>query len=180
MVPKKKRSTDSSKILSFCFRNNYFFEKKIILKLPLPLERVGMRLKRPVYATLIAILLVNIFSACSSDAEVKYEQYVISGAEIYKKNCSNCHGLDGSGLRNLYPPVKGSDYLQDKNKLVCIIKNGLEGPINVAGKTYNQKMPAAKGLYDLDIAQLITFLNGKWGSSKKIVEADEVARVGCE
>lgn len=118
--------------------------------------------------------------ACASDEEVKYEQYVISGAEIYKKNCSNCHGLDGSGLRNLYPPIKGSNYLQDKNKLVCIIKNGLEGPINLAGKTYNQKMPAAKGLYDLDIAQLITFLNDKWGSSKKIVEADEVAGVGCE
>jgi hypothetical protein len=41
-------------------------------------------------------------------------------------------------------------------------------------------MPAAKGLYDLDIAQLITFLNDKWGSSKKIVEADEVAGVRCE
>jgi mono/diheme cytochrome c family protein len=166
--------------LSFCFRNNYFFEKKIILKLPLPLVRVGVRLNSRVYATLIAILFVNIFSACSSDAEVKYEQYVISGAEIYKKNCSNCHGLDGSGLRNLYPPIKGSNYLQDKKKLVCIIKNGLEGPINVAGKTYNQKMPAAKGLYDLDIAQLITFLNDKWGNSKAIVEADAVAGVRCE
>ena len=76
--------------------------------------------------------------------------------------------------------MKGSSYLEDKNKLVCIIKNGLQGPINVAGKTYNQKMPAAKGLYDLDIAQLITFLNDKWGSSKTIVEADEVAGVGCE
>jgi len=111
---------------------------------------------------------------------VKYEQYVISGAEIYKKNCSNCHGIDGSGLRNLYPPIKGSNYLQNKNKLVCIIKNGLEGPINVAGKTYNQKMPAIKGLYDLDIAQLITFLNDKWGSSKGIVEADLVTGVVCE
>ena len=149
MVPKKKRSIDSSKILSFCFRNSL-------------------------------VLFCLFATACASDEEVKYEQYVISGAEIYKKNCSNCHGLDGSGLRNLYPPIKGSNYLQDKNKLVCIIKNGLEGPINVAGKTYNQKMPAAKGLYDLDIAQLITFLNDKWGSSKKIVEVGDVAGVGCE
>jgi cytochrome c551 len=150
MVPKKKRSIDSSKILSFCFKNSL-------------------------------VLLYLFVTACSSDEEVKYEQYIISGAEIYKKNCSNCHGIDGSGLRNLYPPIKGSNYLQDKNKLVCIIKNGLEGPINVAGKTYNQKMPAAKGLYDLDIAQLITFLNDKWGSSpKSIVEADLVAKVGCE
>lgn len=76
--------------------------------------------------------------------------------------------------------MKGSSYLEDKNKLVCIIKNGLQGPINVAGKTYNQKMPAAKGLYDLDIAQLITFLNDKWGSSKKIVEVGDVAWVECE
>lgn len=41
-------------------------------------------------------------------------------------------------------------------------------------------MPAAKGLYDLDIAQLITFLNDKWGSSKTIVEVEDVARVGCD
>jgi len=149
MVPKKKRSIDSSKISSFCLRNSL-------------------------------VLLCLFAAACASDEEVKYEQYVISGAEIYKKNCSNCHGLDGSGLRNLYPPIKGSTYLEDKNKLVCIIKNGLQGPINVARKTYNQKMPAAKGLYDLDIAQLITFLNDKWGSSKKIVEVDEVAGLGCE
>jgi mono/diheme cytochrome c family protein len=149
MVPKKKRSIDSSKTLSFCYRNS--------------------------------ILLFCLFvTACASDEEVKYEQYVISGAEIYKKNCSNCHGLDGSGLRNLYPPIKGSNYLSDKNKLVCIIKNGLQGPINVAGKTYNQKMPAAKGLYDLDIAQLITFLNNKWGSSKKIVEVGDVVGMVCE
>ncbi len=149
MVPKKKRSIDSSKILNFCFRNSL-------------------------------VLLCLFAVACASEEEVKYEQYVISGAEIYKKNCSNCHGIDGLGLRNLYPPIKGSTYLEDKNKLVCIIKNGLQGPINVAGKTYNQKMPAAKGLYDLDIAQLITFLNDRWGSSKKIVEVDEVAGVGCE
>jgi mono/diheme cytochrome c family protein len=126
------------------------------------------------------LLFCLFVTACASDEEVKYEQYVISGAEIYKKNCSNCHGLDGSGLRNLYPPIKGSNYLSDKNKLVCIIKNGLQGPINVAGKTYNQKMPAAKGLYDLDIAQLITFLNNKWGSSKKIVEVGDVVGMVCE
>jgi len=138
-----------------------------------------VRLSLRIYAILIPILLFT-FSACSSDEEVKYEQYVIAGAEIYKKNCSNCHGLDGSGLRDLYPPIKGSNYLQEKNKLVCIIKNGLEGPISVNGKTYNQKMPAAKGLYDLDIAQLITFLNDKWGNSKTIVEVGDVAGVVCE
>lgn len=88
--------------------------------------------------------------------------------------------MNGEGLRDLYPPIKGSAYLANQNGMICIIKNGLEGVIKVNGKEYNQKMPPIKGLYNLDLAQLLTFLNDKYGTSKKVVETDEVSKVNCE
>lgn len=125
------------------------------------------------------LFLALAFAACSSDEQVKYEQYVIAGEQLYNKNCSNCHGAEGQGLRNLYPPLKNSDFLINQNAVICIIKNGSNDTLKVNGKTFNQKMPANKKLYDLDIAQIVTFINDNWGK-KGIVEVEVVGGVVCE
>ncbi len=125
-------------------------------------------------------LLGVCLASCASPEQVKYEQYVISGGELYQTHCSNCHGKEGDGLRNLYPPIRQIDFLKDVSLVACSIKNGLSGPMEINGKMYNQKMPANKNLYNLDIAQVITFMNAKWGKTQKLVDTDEVAKVVCE
>ena len=40
-------------------------------------------------------------------------------------------------------------------------------------------MPANKELYDLDIAQISTFLKYKWAKDKSITEISEVEKVEC-
>ena len=85
-------------------------------------------------------------------------------------HCANCHGKNGEGLRNLYPPLAGSSRLGDIGYLTCLIRNGTSGK--------EPDMPANGGLYALDIAQLITYLNEQWGNGQ-MTETEEVAKVQC-
>jgi mono/diheme cytochrome c family protein len=116
-------------------------------------------------------------SSCQSEEKIKLEQYYIGGKEVYELNCANCHQKDGKGLKNLYPPVAGSDYLKDKEKVIYILKNGLSGEILVNGKKYNQPMPANNQLTNLDIAEVVTYIYNEWNAETKITEVKDVAKV---
>jgi mono/diheme cytochrome c family protein len=115
--------------------------------------------------------------SCQSKEKVKLEQYYIGGKEIFEKNCANCHQKDGKGLQNLYPPIAGSDYLQNKAQVILAIKNGLTGEIKVNGKTYNQPMPANSHLQSLDIAEVVTYIYNEWENEQKITTVEEVEKV---
>lgn len=111
----------------------------------------------------IFIVVLALFAtACQSEQELKTEQYFAEGYQVYTKNCSNCHQANGMGMANLYPPLVGSPSLKDKALLACIIKNGLKGDITVEGKKFNRPMPANPKLMDLEIAEIITYVNIKW------------------
>ena len=81
---------------------------------------------------------------------------------MYTSNCANCHQANGNGMANLYPPLAGSPALKDKALLACIIKNGMKGDISVNGKKFNRPMPANPKLMDLEVAEIITYVNMKW------------------
>jgi len=129
--------------------------------------------------TKLFILSLSIISlsSCQSEEKIKLEQYYIGGKEIYELNCANCHQKDGKGLQNLYPPIAGSNYLKNKEKVIYIIKNGLAGEILVNGKKFNQPMPANYQLTNLDIAEVVTYIYNEWNGETKITEVKEVEKV---
>jgi mono/diheme cytochrome c family protein len=126
------------------------------------------------------IFISYLFFSCQNQEEINFEQYQIAGEKLYIQHCSNCHGAEGEGLRDLYPPIKNSDFLNNKNQVICVIKNGAKGPMIVNGKEYNQVMPKNKELFDLDIAQITTYIYSKWGEEKVITEVDSVKYIKCE
>jgi len=123
---------------------------------------------------ILLIGLIALFAACQSKEEILYKQYVVEGRSIYEKNCSNCHQSDGSGLRDLYPPLAKTDLWKrvTQQQLVCIIKQGQKGEIKVNGKPYSGYMPANAKLEAIDIAELVTFMQDQWGN-KKVYSFDE-------
>lgn len=126
-------------------------------------------------ATLLILLLSTL--SCQSEEETKRQQYITEGILIYKNNCANCHQTNGAGVASLYPPIAGSDYLADKNAVICLIRYGLQGPIVVNGKRYNRPMPAQPKLSDLEIAELTTYLYNKWGGETKVTDVKAVTPV---
>lgn len=130
---------------------------------------------------MMRLLVISIFvlflNSCQSADEVRYEQYLINGEMLYKQNCTNCHGKEGEGLKNLYPPLKNADFFENQNAVICIIKNGASGEMVVNGKTYNQAMPANRKLYPLDIAQLTTWMYHEFQDDMRVIETDTVKAV---
>ncbi len=89
----------------------------------------------------------------------------VQGERLYERYCSNCHGKDGNGLKNLYPPLNSSDYYQKNQDLVaCIILNGLEDEIEVNGKSYMMPMAGFSNLTDVDITNIINYVNTAWNN----------------
>ena len=134
---------------------------------------LSFSLKNKIFVVLLTL------SSCSSSEQVKYEQYMIAGELLYSKHCANCHGSQGQGLKNLYPPLSKSDYLQNFNQTLCVIKNGAKGKMIVNGVVYDQIMPKNKQLYDLDIAQIATYMYNKWGNRKELIVTEVIKETKC-
>ncbi|MFT6879081.1 MAG: cytochrome c551 [Algoriphagus sp.] len=105
---------------------------------------------------------------------MEYDQYLVYGELTYKQKCANCHGVNGEGLKGLYPPLSNNSHLENTADVICIIKNGAAGKVEVNGIVYDQAMPANAKLYNLDIAQLVTYLNHIFLEKKMKVETKEV------
>jgi len=97
------------------------------------------------------------------------------GSELYTKHCSNCHGIEGQGLQDLYPPLKGADYLiENQGDLACQILYGMNGEIVVNGKAFNQAMPSIPHLSDVDLTNIINYISKNIEPSVKPVTLREV------
>jgi mono/diheme cytochrome c family protein len=131
---------------------------------------------------------IYIFLLCSIFSSILYtscEQNIsVQGKENYVRFCSNCHGENGEGLQGLIPPLAGSDYLKNnKQVLACIVKNGLNGEIEVNGKKYNQAMPALLGnLSPADITNISNYILNAWGNNCGELTLPEVEKQleGCK
>ena len=109
--------------------------------------------------------------------QAKFEKYLIQGKSIYNSSCVNCHQQNGAGLKKLIPPLANSDYLKNNQEnIVCLIRYGAKVPISVNEVTYEPTMPAHPQLTDLEIAEVITYINNSWGNELGFIEARQVTR----
>jgi mono/diheme cytochrome c family protein len=100
------------------------------------------------------------------------------GKEIYVKHCLTCHQTDGSGVPNMFPPIQKSDWVNgDKNKLINVLLNGLDGDIDVNGESFSQAMPKQDSLTDVQIAQLLTYIRQNFGNNADAVQPADVTNL---
>lgn len=126
----------------------------------------------------LSVLVVgSTFTSCQDPEKLKTDQYYAEGYSLYTTHCANCHQEDGKGMANLYPPLQGSEYLDNKELFICITRNGLAGEIEVAGKKYNRPMPANQGLKDIEIAEIVTYVYNTWGGETRYTPTDSVTQV---
>jgi mono/diheme cytochrome c family protein len=97
------------------------------------------------------------------------------GENLYLKYCMACHQVDGSGAPGMYPPLINSPIVNSGNKkdFINVLLNGLKGPIEVHGKTYNQQMPKQDFLTDEELSLIINYVSSSFeNKGSKITPAD--------
>lgn len=116
--------------------------------------------------------------ACGKGSSPKFRQYYVHGEKLYLQHCSNCHQQDGTGLGRLYPPVNSSDFMNKRfEKVICLMRHGIRGELVVNGQHYNQPMPGNRGLTDLEIAEIATYIYNTWGNEKGLVDVKAVPAI---
>ncbi len=102
---------------------------------------------------------------------------LLLGKRIYN-NCIACHQASGEGVAGQFPPLNQSRWvLGDDRILARILLNGLNGPIEVRGATYNAQMPAWQQLSDRDIAAVLTYIRSAWDNKASPVAEATLASV---
>jgi len=87
------------------------------------------------------------------------------GRNLYLQHCAGCHFETGEGLRQLMPPLAGSDYLEKyPAEVVRGIRRGMSGDMVVNGVTYNHEMPGNKELSEFQIVNIVNYINQAWGN----------------
>ena len=104
------------------------------------------------------------------------------GRVVYTSfGCAGCHQATGLGQAGTFPPLAGSEWVvaRNPNRLIRIVLNGLQGPVQVAGNDYNSNamVPWKEILNDQRIADLLTYIRSEWGNKAPPVTPDQVKQV---
>lgn len=92
------------------------------------------------------------------------------GAKVFRGQCAQCHQATGQGVPGAFPPLVGAKWVTgEEERLARILINGLNGPIEVKGSSYNGNMPAfgpnGLNLKAKDIAGVLTYIRQEWGNA---------------
>lgn len=92
------------------------------------------------------------------------------GAKVFRGQCAQCHQANGMGVPGSFPPLVDSPWVTgNEERLARILINGLNGPIEVKGETYNGNMPAfgpnGLNLKPRQIAGVLTYIRAEWGNA---------------
>ena len=104
-----------------------------------------------------------------------------AGKAQYPLICGACHQPSGLGLDGLAPPLVDADWVTGSpERLARIVLQGVRGPLNVKGKTWELEMPSVAILTDQEIASLLTYIRREWGHTASAISPDFIAKVRKE
>ena len=108
----------------------------------------------------------------------------LKGKAIYSKEgyCNTCHQPDGKGLSaSGFPPLSGTAWVTgSEERLIKLVLNGLQGPIEVLNQKYPGQVPMtpfAGLLNDEEVAAVVTYVRNSFDNKASVVTADQVKKV---
>ena len=105
------------------------------------------------------------------------------GKEIYAIHCSGCHQMNGNGREPLAPPLNKSEWVTGSPEVLgLIVLNGMRGPVEVNGVTYQppmiqKQMPGIgqnSAFTDEKVAAVLSFVRNSWNNQASFVSPEEV------
>jgi mono/diheme cytochrome c family protein len=103
------------------------------------------------------------------------------GRAVYGRTCVTCHGPSAAGQPGTFPPLAGSDWVNEEQpgRMIRLVLQGFSGPgLVVSGHPFStgSAMVPWNSLSDDDIASVITFVRGnkEWGNHASPVTPAQV------
>lgn len=89
------------------------------------------------------------------------------GKPVFENTCAACHQTTGKGVPGQFPPLAGNhDLFLSTEYPAEVILNGLQGKVEVDGKSYDSAMPAFNFLSDDEIAAVVGYVRSSWGNGE--------------
>ena len=114
-----------------------------------------------------AVPLEPLEDNCVADQIAGEARVQRSGQQVYKEICAACHGPAGAGLASTFPPLKGSEWIEDPELIAQIVLRGLAGKLYVQGVRYASAMPSfADQLSDAELAGVVSYVQQSFAVSQ--------------
>ena len=97
-------------------------------------------------------------AASAPTAALAQDDQLAAGAVVYADTCATCHQATGLGVVGTFPPLAGNPAAADADYVTQTVRNGLSGPLDVLGVTYNDDMAPFPDLSDDDVAAVVAFV----------------------
>ncbi len=104
--------------------------------------------------------------------------YNTRGGLGYLQFCATCHRRDGRGVDNIFPTLAQNDSVQSKDPttVIHIALTGWQSAVTQhSPRSFG--MPAYDQLTNDELAEILTFVRGKWGNQGAPVTPAQIARV---
>ena len=102
------------------------------------------------------------------------------GETLFKMFCIGCHGPQGKGLPNIAPTLHSDWVAGDREVLVKVLLQGLQGEIEINGEKQHFEAPMppfGAALGDGEIANILSYIRKNWTDAEADVTADFVQEV---
>ncbi|TFW09750.1 c-type cytochrome, partial [Oxalobacteraceae bacterium OM1] len=100
------------------------------------------------------------------------------GAALYEDHCASCHGADGLGVPNAYPPLAGSRVLaaQSPVNAIRVALGGGFAPATSGNPRPYGMPPFGAVLNDADVAAVLSYVRMNFGNHAGMVSVIDVGR----
>ena len=120
------------------------------------LARVGVL--AAAVAVLVTLAALPVSATEDTPIDEAEQALLTEGAQTYNTVCAGCHQAGGVGVEGSFPPLINNPRVDDAAYLEDVIRNGLQGEIEVGGVTYNGVMPAFGSLTDEQIEGVVAYM----------------------
>ena len=123
----------------------------------------------------IIMMLLALNGLSFSDPQPSLKEAMARGKKVYDGYCMACHMTDGEGVPRMNPPLVKTEYVTgDKKRLIGIVLNGMDEPLEINGETYTNVMAPHAFLKDQEIADVLTYIRNSFGNKASAVTIGEV------
>jgi len=108
-----------------------------------------------------AVVLLTVFlSLLAAPAAAQDDE----GRQLFETSCASCHQPDGTGISGAFPPLAGNPQAQDPLRVEEVVREGLSGPLEVLGVSYDGQMPGFPDLTDEQVAAVAAYVSSLAGA----------------